>query len=103
MAQKVAIATGTAHGMGESEARLFAREGVNVVVVDILDKDGEAVVASIRQSNAHAIFLKLDVTSNTNWADVIAKTVEAYGRLNILVNNARISDSAVGDHYDLTS
>ena len=101
LAGKVAIVTGAAHGMGEAEARLFAREGAKVIVADILDKDGEAVAASIRQSNGDATFLKLDVTSDTNWAEVIGKTVETYGRLDILVNNAGISGSSVGDHDDL--
>ena len=97
LAGKVAIVTGAAHGMGEAEARLFAREGAKVIVADILEKDGEAVAASIRQSNGDATFVKLDVTSDTNWEAVIARTIETYGRLDILVNNAGISGSSVGD------
>jgi len=97
LAGKVAIVTGGAHGMGEAEARLFAKEGAKVVVADILDKDAEAVAASIRQSNGDAIAMKLDVTSDTNWEAVIAKTIETYGKLDILVNNAGISGSSVGD------
>lgn len=97
LAGKVAIVTGGAHGMGEAEARLFAKEGAKVIVADILDEAGEAVAASIRQSNGDATYVKLDVTSDANWVAAIAKTVATYGRLDILVNNAGISGSSVGD------
>jgi len=101
LAGKVAIVTGAAHGMGEAEARLFAREGAKIIVADVLEKDGEAVAASIRETKADAMFMKLDVTSEENWEGVIAKTIASYGRLDILVNNAGISGSSVGDHDDL--
>ncbi len=101
LAGKVAIITGAAHGMGEEEARLFAREGAKVVVADILEREGEAVAASIRQANGDAAFMKLDVTDDANWGAVIAGTLAKYGRLDILVNNAGISGSAVGDHDDV--
>ena len=101
LAGKIAIVTGAAHGMGEAESRLFARHGAKVVVADILEKEGEAVANSIRETKANAMFMKLDVTSEANWAAVIAKTIATYGRLDILVNNAGISGSSVGDHDDL--
>ena len=94
---KVAIVTGAAHGMGAEEARLFAREGAKVVVADLLVAEDEAVAASIRQANGDATFVKLDVTSDTEWEAAIAATIAAYGRLDILVNNAGISGSSVGD------
>jgi NAD(P)-dependent dehydrogenase (short-subunit alcohol dehydrogenase family) len=94
---KVAIITGGAHGMGEAEARLFAAEGAKVVVADILAENAEAVVASIRAGGGEATAAKIDVTSEAEWAGVIAKTVTTYGRLDILVNNAGISGSSVGD------
>ena len=94
---KVAIVTGGAHGMGEAEARLFAKEGAKVVVADILGDRAEAVAASIRASNGAAIAAAIDVTSEPAWIALIAKTVETYGRLDILVNNAGISGSSVGD------
>src|SRR5580693_9851416 len=94
---KVAIVTGGAHGMGEAEARLFAKEGAKVVVADILGDRAEAVAASIRASNGAAIAAAIDVTSEPAWVALIAKTVETYGRLDILVNNAGISGSSVGD------
>ncbi len=94
---KVAIITGGAHGMGEAEARLFAAEGAKVVVADILAENAGAVVASIRADGGEATAAKIDVTSEAEWASLIAKTVATYGRLDILVNNAGISGSSVGD------
>jgi NAD(P)-dependent dehydrogenase (short-subunit alcohol dehydrogenase family) len=94
---KVAIITGGAHGMGEAEARLFAKEGAAVVIADVLTEMGEAVAADINASQGRAMFVKTDVTSETDWKNLIAKTIAAYGKLDILVNNAGISGSAVGD------
>ncbi len=98
---KVAIVTGGAHGMGEAEARLFAREGAAVVIADVLDKQGQAVAADIEASQGRARFIRTDVTSEADWQRLIAATLAAYGRLDILVNNAGISGSAVGDDLSL--
>ena len=94
---KVAIVTGAAHGMGEEEARLFAREGARVVVGDILEDRAEAVANDIRAGGGDAIAATIDVTSEPEWMALIAKAVANYGRLDILVNNAGISGSSVGD------
>jgi len=94
---KVAIVTGGAHGMGEAEARLFAREGAAVVIADVLATEGEAVAADINGGQGRARFIRTDVTSEADWQHLIAETIATYGRLDILVNNAGISASAVGD------
>ena len=94
---KVAIVIGAAHGMGEEEARLFAREGARVVVADILEDRAEAVATDIRAGGGDAIAAMIDVTSAPEWIVLIAKAVANYGRLDILVNNAGISGSSVGD------
>jgi NAD(P)-dependent dehydrogenase (short-subunit alcohol dehydrogenase family) len=95
---KVAIVTGGAHGMGEAEIRLFAREGAKVVIADVLEPVGTAVAADIRAGGGDARFVKIDVTSEADWKNLIATTVAAHGRLDILVNNAGISGSSVGDY-----
>jgi NAD(P)-dependent dehydrogenase (short-subunit alcohol dehydrogenase family) len=97
---KVAIISGAAHGMGECEARLFAREGATVVIADVL-ADGQAVAADISAGQGRARFIRCDVTSETDWKNVVAETIREFGRLDILVNNAGISGSAVGHLDDL--
>src|SRR6266849_3217203 len=94
---KVAIVTGAAHGMGEAEARLFAKEGARVVVADVLQDAAEAVAADIRASGGESVAATIDVTREADWVALIAKTLASYGRLDILVNNAGISGSSVGD------
>ena len=94
---KVAIITGAAHGMGETEARLFAKEGAKVVVADILMSEAERVSSGIRQQGGEAIAVAIDVASEPQWQALIARTLSAYARLDILINNAGISGSSVGD------
>lgn len=94
---KVAIITGGAHGMGEAEARLFAKEGAIVVIADLLVVEGERVAAEIGATQGRATFIRTDVTSEEDWQRLISETISLYGRLDILVNNAGISGSAVGD------
>jgi len=88
---KIAIVTGAAFGMGESTARIFAREGARVVVADIAEEDAKKVVAQIGADGGEAIFVRLDVSKEADWATAIRTTVERYGRLDILVNNAGVS------------
>lgn len=88
---KVALITGGAHGMGAAEARMFAGEGARVVVGDVRDGDGKAVVDAITAAGGQARFARLDVTREPEWQQVVAFTVETFGRLDVLVNNAGIS------------
>jgi 3alpha(or 20beta)-hydroxysteroid dehydrogenase len=84
---KVAVITGAARGQGEAEARLFAREGAQVVIADVLDAEGEAVAKDVGDD---AVFVHLDVRDEQNWADVLATTIERFGHLDVLVNNAAV-------------
>ena len=85
---KVALITGAARGMGESHARLFAKEGAKVIATDRRDKLGEETVASIRAAGGEAIYLSHDVTDEGQWQSVIATAVARYGKIDVLVNNA---------------
>jgi NAD(P)-dependent dehydrogenase (short-subunit alcohol dehydrogenase family) len=87
--------------MGGAEARLFAAEGAKVIVADILASDAETVAADIRASDGEATAAKIHVTNEAEGIELIAKMVATYGRLDILVNNAWISGSSVGDHNGL--
>lgn len=84
---KVAIITGAASGQGEAEARLFAAEGAKVVLTDI--QEGGQVAAGIGEA---AFFIRHDVSSAEGWATVVRETLERFGRLDILVNNAATYD-----------
>ena len=88
---KVAVVTGSAEGIGEATARLFAQEGAKVVVADINEDKGRQVAREVRESGGEAVFIRLDVTSEDNWKSLMIETVEKYSKLNILVNNAGIS------------
>lgn len=84
---KVALISGGARGMGNAEARLFAREGARVVIGDVAAADGAALAADIGDA---ARFVNLDVTAYDQWESAVAETLAAFGRLDILVNNAGI-------------
>ncbi len=92
---KVALISGGARGMGAAEARLFAREGAKVTIGDVLEEEGRRVEAEINETEGEALFVKLDVTSESDWREAISATVARFGRLDILVNNAGIVASGV--------
>src|SRR5271157_3934988 len=97
---KVALITGGASGMGASMARIFAREGAKVVVADLLEEEGKQVVADITKANGAAIFRHLDVTSEAEWKAAVDTTLAEFKKLDILVNDAGLSGSAVDDLFD---
>ena len=88
LANKVAIITGAAQGIGEGIARVFVAEGARVVIADIKDEAGEAVAASLRRSGGRAGFVHADVTSESDVRRLVERTVEEHGGLHIVVNNA---------------
>ena len=94
---KVANVTGGASGMGAATARRFAKEGAKVVVADMLEADGQAVVAEIAKAGGTAMFIALNVTDEANWFALVAETVAKYGKLDITVNNPGISGRAGND------
>ncbi len=88
---KVALISGGARGQGAAEAELFTREGAKVVFGDILDADGKRVEAAIRTAGGEASYVRLDVTSETDWQNAVKLANGRYGRLDILINNAAIT------------
>ncbi|CAN5714803.1 glucose 1-dehydrogenase [soil metagenome] len=84
---RTAIITGAGRGQGEAEARLFVAEGAQVVVADILDDLGSAVAADLGD---RAIFVHLDVSQEEGWASALGAATEAFGKVDVLVNNAAI-------------
>ncbi|HYM32155.1 MAG TPA: SDR family oxidoreductase [Candidatus Cybelea sp.] len=90
VAGKVALITGGASGLGRATAKMLASEGAKVAVSDLNEAGAKAVAAEIGKD---AIALAHDVTSEADWKDVLAKTVAAFGKLNILVQSAGIGMS----------
>ena len=88
---KVALVSGAARGMGQAEARLFAAEGARVAVCDVLDDEGKAVAEELGES---AFYQHLDVTDENQWAEAVAATTQAFGKLDVLINNAGIAEAA---------
>jgi 3alpha(or 20beta)-hydroxysteroid dehydrogenase len=87
IAGKIALITGGARGQGRQEAERFAAEGATVYITDVLDDVGAAAADELGDA---VTFLRHDVTSEDDWAAVIAGIVEQHGRIDILVNNAGI-------------
>ena len=90
---KVAIVTGGASGLGASTANIFAKEGAKVVVADLLQTEGEAVVSEITSSGCAATFYELNVKDPSGWEQVVKNALVAYDKIDVLVNNAGVSGS----------
>ncbi len=98
---KVALVTGSGSGIGRASALTFAREGAQVVVSDVAVEGGEETVQLIKKTGGEAVFIKADVSQAAQVEALIAKAVEAYGRLDCAHNNAGIEgNSAKITDYD---
>jgi NAD(P)-dependent dehydrogenase (short-subunit alcohol dehydrogenase family) len=99
---KVAFISGSGSGIGRAGATLFAREGAKVVVADISREGGERTVAMVHDLGGDATYIQADVTQPESVAQAIAATVAAYGKLNILYNNAGGSTAQDGSVTDVS-
>lgn len=88
---KVALVSGAALGIGRATAQLLAREGAKVVIGDLKETEGEAVVAEIEAAGGEAMFTTLNVTEEASWQQAMAAVQARFGRLDIAVNNAGIA------------
>lgn len=89
LAGKVALITGAANGLGRVAAELFAAEGAQVVIGDVID--ASAAVDAIRAAGGTAMSVPLDVSDDASVAAAVAHTVDTFGGLHVLYNNAGIS------------
>src|SRR5882672_3097820 len=85
--KRTVIVTGGARGMGASHARGFVAEGANVVIADVLEQEGQTLADELGDQ---AIFSRLDVTNEKDWAATVAAAEDAFGPVSVLVNNAGI-------------
>jgi NAD(P)-dependent dehydrogenase (short-subunit alcohol dehydrogenase family) len=99
---KVALITGSAGGMGRAAAELFAREGASVIVTDVLADEGEETAQAIRDSGGKAIFVKADVSKEDEVKHLVARSIDAFERIDVLYNNAGIMPADDGGVTDLS-
>ena len=85
--KRTVIVTGGARGMGANHARGFVAEGANVVIADVLEQEGQTLAEELGD---HAIFSRLDVTNEKDWASSVVAAENAFGPVSVLINNAGI-------------
>lgn len=87
---KVAVVTGSASGLGEAAAKILAKEGASVAVVDIDDKNGARVIDEIKKAGGEAAFWHMNVTNEKEVEQTMTAVFNKYGKINVLVNSAGI-------------
>ena len=85
---KVALVSGSARGIGAATVRAMVAEGAQVLIADVLDEEGRVLA---RELGPASTYIHLDVTNADSWRTAVATAVAAYGKLNVLVNNAGIA------------
>jgi NAD(P)-dependent dehydrogenase (short-subunit alcohol dehydrogenase family) len=102
LANKTAIITGAASGMGQAAAHLFAQEGAAVVVADIMAEAGEKTAQEIRDAGGSAIFVEADVCNEDAVSAMVERTIETFGHVDVLYNNAGIMPAEDGSVTDIS-
>ena len=87
---KVALITGAGSGIGRATAKIFAREGAQLVLADVVEDGGQQTLAMIGDTGGDAIFIRTDVSRESDVNAAVAKAVEKYGRIDCAFNNAGI-------------
>ncbi|WP_067725077.1 SDR family NAD(P)-dependent oxidoreductase [Oceanobacillus damuensis] len=98
---KVAIVTGSAMGMGEATAKLFAESKAQVVIADFNEEKGQKVVDEIKKAGGEAAFVKVDVSNSEQVQAMVQFAVDTFGKLDVAVNNAALTpDDKPADSFD---
>lgn len=87
---KTAIITGAGNGLGKAAAQLFAKEGANVVIADFSEAEGQQAAEEIVANGGKATFIKVNVANKESVEQLVKQTIETYGTVDILINNAGI-------------
>ena len=101
LADKVAIITGSAGGMGKLAAEVFASEGASIVVTDVLAKESEEMASAICNAGGKAIFVKADVANEDEVKYMVSAAIDAFGHVDVLYNNAGIMPTEDGSVTDI--
>lgn len=88
---KIALITGAGSGLGAYAAKVFAKEGAKIVVSDINEELGLAIAKEINDNGGQAIFVALNVLEEASWATAVQKTLDSFGKIDILINSAGIA------------
>jgi 3-hydroxybutyrate dehydrogenase len=97
---KVAVVTGAASGIGKEIARTFVAEGAKVVIADLNQKGADATAAELNGAAKNAIGVAIDVTNEAQVEAGMAKAIETFGKIDILVSNAGIQTVAPLDEFE---
>src|SRR4051794_28462159 len=92
LADKITLITGSGSGIGKSTALRFAKEGAVVVVNDLNEENGKQTVQEINNQGGEATFVQADVTDPEMVQQMVAAVIQTYGRIDVLFNNAGISN-----------
>ncbi|MCU6599009.1 SDR family oxidoreductase [Peribacillus frigoritolerans] len=98
--EKTAIVTGGANGIGKATVNKFLEEGANVVFTDINKEAGNKTLEEMREVSNNVLFIQHDVSKESDWINVIEETLKAFGKVDILFNNAGIFSSKPVTEYE---